>query len=139
MPGRGLHRLGQIAREQLFDQLPHTVPPGSAGHHVGFGLNAVQRVGDRDRAAAHGQERVVVLGVADADHVVRRQPALHQRRGQPARLVDAGGQHHHRALVEYDLQLEAELADRLEHDVLHRLPARDDAAANRERMHAALP
>jgi hypothetical protein len=69
---------------------------------------------------------------------VRRQSTLDQRRGEPARLVDTGGQDHHRALVEDDLQLEAQFADRLEHDVLHRLPTSDDAAANRQRMHATL-
>ena len=56
----------------------------------------------------------------------------------PLALFDARRQHHHRALVEHDVQLEAELAHRLQHDVLHRLPGGDDAAADRQRLHAAL-
>ena len=35
---------------------------------------------------------------------------------RPLALLTEDGQHHHRALVEDDLQLEAEVADRLEHD-----------------------
>ena len=54
---------------------------------------------------------VVVLGVADGDDVVRRQTESLERRREPGRLVDAGRQHHHRALVEDHLQLEAEIAD----------------------------
>jgi hypothetical protein len=128
----------QIALEQMVDQLPDALPPGSAGDQVGLGPDALERVRDRDGAAAHGEERVVVLRVADGDHVVRRQTTLDQRRGEAARLVDTRGQDHDRALVEDDLQLEAEPANRLQHDVLHRLPAGDDSAANRQRMHAAL-
>ncbi len=39
-------------------------------------------------------------------------PSSRQRRRQARRLVDAGRQHHHRALVEDDLQLQAQVADR---------------------------
>ena len=81
---------------------------------------------------------MIVLGVTDADHVVRRQPALDQRAGQSARFVHARRQDHHRTLVEHDVQLEAELAHRLQHDLLHRLPRGDNAAANRQRLHATL-
>jgi hypothetical protein len=45
----------------------------------------------------------------------------------------------HRKAKAASMQLAAELADSLQHDVLHRLPASDDAAANRQRMHATLP
>ena len=138
MARRGAHDVGQITHEQVFDQLPDAVPPSYVGHQVGLDFDAVQRVRDRDRAAAHREKRVVVLGIADADHVVRRQTTLGQGGDEPACLVDAGGQDHDRALVEHDRQLEAELANRIENDVLHRLPAGDDTAADRQRMHAAL-
>ena len=42
-------------------------------------------------------------------------PQLAQRRGEARRLVHAGGQHHHGAFVEDHLQLEAEIADGVEH------------------------
>jgi hypothetical protein len=71
VPFRGAHHVRQVGREQLLDQLPDALSPGAAGDQVGFRLDAVQRVRDRDRAAALREERMVVLGIADADHVVR--------------------------------------------------------------------
>ena len=91
-------------------------------------------------AAEHShnaQEGVVVLRIADADRVVHREIQLLQRGLEPGRLVDAGGQHHDRALVEDHLQLEAEIANGFEHGVFVRLPRRDDAAADRQRRDAA--
>ena len=113
-------------------------PCPAARDHVGGLLEAGQRVGDRDRAPAERQEGVVVLRVADADDVVRRQTQLVERGGQARRLVDAGRQHHDGALVEDDLQLQAQLADRLEH---RRPRAAPDVATitapTRQRRHAA--
>ena len=79
---------------------------------------------------------MVILGIADPHHVVRGKLQQLQRRGEPARLVDAGGQHHYRALVEDDLQFELQLADGLQHRLLLRFPGGDNAAAHRERRNA---
>ena len=81
---------------------------------------------------------MVVLGVADADDVVRRDLELLERGHEPRRLVDAGRQDHDGAFVEDHLQLEAELADRFEHGRLVRLARRDDDLADGERRDAAL-
>ena len=128
----------QVGAQQLVDQLDHTVTPGAGRDHVGGLLDRGQGVGDRDRATADRQEGVIVLGVADGHDIVARETELAQRRLQAAGLVDAGRQHHHRALVEGDLQLQPQLADRLQDHRLHRLPGRDDAAADRQRLDIAL-
>jgi len=42
-------------------------------------LGRFDGVGDRDTHLGHLEQRVVVLGVADRDRVVRRQPEIVQR------------------------------------------------------------
>ena len=61
-------------------------------------------------------------------------PHLLQGGGQPGRLVDAGRQHHHRALVEDHLQLQPQVADGFEDGGLVRLPGGDDHPADRDRL-----
>jgi hypothetical protein len=80
---------------------------------------------------------VIVFGVADGDHVVRRKPQLGGRGHEPARLVDVGRQHHDRAFVEYDLQLEAQIAYRRQHERFVRFHRGDNAGSARQRPHAA--
>ena len=80
---------------------------------------------------------MVVLRVAHAHGVVRRQAQRFERRDQAAGLVHTGRQHHHRALVEDDLQLQPQLADHLQHDRVVRLPGRHDAAPHGERLDTA--
>ena len=82
---------------------------------------------------------MVVLGVADADDVVRRDLELLESGHEARRFVHAGRQDHDGAFVEDDLQLEAELANRVEDGCLVRLARRDDDLAGGERGDAALP
>ena len=42
---------------------------------------------------------MIVLGIADAHNIVRRQLQLLERRGEPGRLVDPRRQHHDRPLL----------------------------------------
>jgi hypothetical protein len=77
---------------------------------------------------------VIVLGIAHADRVVRREPQVAQSVLQAARLVDAARQHHHGSLVEDHLQRQAQLLDGRQHRVLVRLPGGDDHAPDRERL-----
>ena len=81
---------------------------------------------------------MVVLRVAHPDRVVRRQSERLERGCQPRGLVDAGRQHHDRALVEDHLQLESEIANRLEHRCLVGLPRRHDHATHRQGLDRTL-
>jgi hypothetical protein len=115
MPRQARRQLRQIGRDHPVDQL------GDAGAVIGrrdeihARLDAVERVGDRDGALARRQEGMVVLGVADADDVVRRQMEVRERALEAGGLVHARRQHHDGALVEDHLELEAEVADGGEH------------------------
>jgi hypothetical protein len=127
----------EVVAQQSLDQLAHALTIGRRRHEVRALLDRGQGVGDDDGRLARSQESVIVFGVADADAVVRRERQLGERDREPGCLVDAGWQHHHRALVEDDVELEAEIADDVEHDRLVRSPGRYDALADRERCHAA--
>jgi hypothetical protein len=76
---------------------------------------------------------VVVLGVADPHHVVRREPQVAEGGVEPRGLVDARREDHHGPLVEDDLELQAHLPDDVEHGRLVRLPRRHDHPADRDR------
>ena len=105
-------------------------------HHVRLLFHRRQGVGDGDGAAAGAQEGLIVLGIADAHDIVQRQAQRLERALEPPGLVDIARQHHHRALVEDNVQLKGELADGLQHSFLVRLPGGDDGAADRQRRDA---
>ena len=73
------------------------------------------------------------------DDVVRGEPQLLERLHEPGRLVDSRRQDHDRALVEDHLQLEAQLADGLEHDLLVRRQGGHDGPPHGERRDARGP
>ncbi len=125
--------IGEIAGDQLVDQLDDAVAIPGGSDPIGPLLHERQRVGDRHAALAEPEKGVVVLGVAHADAVVRREPQLEQRGVQAGRLVRARRQDHDRALVEDDLQLEAEIADRVEDDAFIGLPRRDEGVPDGQR------
>ena len=103
-----------VSIEESFDQLDYSFPVApSVTKSASALINSMAfSTATRNRRP---QEGMVVLRVADGDNVERRQAERRQRRRESTRLVDAGRQHHHRALVEDDLQLETELLDRIEH------------------------
>ena len=131
--------IAQIGGDQRLDQLPDARALGAPGHQVGGVLQHRQRVGHRNPALAEVQEGVIVLGVADADHVVGRQTELAERLGEAGRLAQARRQHHHGVFVERHVQLEPEIADDLEDRGLVGLPCRHDHPADGDRGHTALP
>ena len=90
------------------------------------------RVGDGHRTFAQGQQRVIVLGVADAAQVVGRELERGQRRQEPRALGDAAGQQHQRALVEHQCALDAGLPDGGERGLSVRLIGGHDGAAEVE-------
>jgi hypothetical protein len=63
-------QLLQVRRQHLLDQLDDTVAAGAGRDPVGALLEHRQGVFDRDADLAFGQQRVVVLGVADPHGVV---------------------------------------------------------------------
>ena len=86
---------------------------------------------------AGSQKSVVVFRVADADHVMRRQPQLVRAAVNPVALLTPDG-NHHRALVEDHLQFQADVADGIQDCGLMRLPGGNDDASRRHRPDAAL-
>src|SRR5215216_1377486 len=123
----------QIVSEHAVDEFLNTLASCAAGRPVGSRFERWHGIGDRYRAFARSQKRVVVLGVTNPDHVVQRQTKRTQRGRQASALGRAGGQHHDGALVEDDLQLQAELADDLQNCRLVWSLSRDNALAYRER------
>jgi hypothetical protein len=128
----------EIVCEHFVDELGDAGPVIRERHDVGLLLDGRQRVRDGHGALADVEEGVIVFGVADGHRVVPREVELGERCAQPARLVDACRQHHHRALIEDHLQLEPAIADRLQHCVLVRFPGGDDHAPDGNRTDAAL-
>ncbi len=127
----------EVVGQQLLDQLDDTAAVVAARDDVGAFLELGQGVGHGRRAPAQGEKGMIVLGVADADDAVRRQTQFVQRRFQSGGLVDAGGQHHDRVLVEDDVHLQSQVADRLQNGRLVRTPGRHDAAADGQRRDLA--
>ena len=131
--------IAQIGGDHHLDQLPNAGAILVPGHQVGGGLQHRHGVGDRNAALAEVQERVIVLGVADADHVVGRQTELAERLAKAGRLAQAGRQHHHGVFVERHMQLETQIADDFEDGGLVGLPGGNNDAADRQGRHTALP
>src|SRR5688572_29004384 len=85
------------------------------------------------------QESMIVLGITDSDHIVRRKLELFERSHSSGRLVRAGRQDHHGTLVEDDLQLQSEVPNDLQHRRLIWFPGRYDRAPDRKRLDISLP
>ena len=134
----GRSRRRQVGRDELGGELLDAGSSFAAQAEIGRVAQRGQRVADGRRSLAELQERVVVLGVADADDVVRRDLELLESGHEAGRFVHAGRQHHDGAFVEDDLQLEAELANRVEDGFFVRLARRHDDLAGGERGDAAL-
>src|SRR5204863_141791 len=83
--------------------------------------------------ACVAEQGQVVLGVANGYHRLDALPQHPHRSAQPIGLVDAGRQHHQRALVVAQLHVEAEVDDGLPHHLLVVLPGRADDSADIER------
>jgi hypothetical protein len=105
---------------------------------VGAVAERRHRVGDRGRALAHREERVVVLRIADPDHVVGGQLHHVERGREPRALGDAARQQHERALVEDQRSLHARLLDRGERGFGVVRRRREDRAPDVERHAPAL-
>ena len=136
VPSQQAGAAGEIVGQYFADQLGYTRAVIRLEHHVGGLLDGGQGVGHGCRAFADAQEGMIVLGVADAHGVVQRDVELFQRRLETGRLVHAARQHHHGALVEDHLQLEAQIADRFQHHFFIGLPGGDDAPTHGNSFHA---
>ena len=138
VPRQAPREILEVVGEDPIDQLHD--PPAAAvtDDEVGPLLEHRQRVGYGRRELAEAQECMVVLGVADADDVVRGEAQLVERDGEPGRLVDPRGEHHDGPFIEDDLPLQAHLADRLEDGALMGLDGRDDRTPDGYRRDAPL-
>ena len=130
--------IGEVVFDHALDQLDDAAAVISPGDEVRPLLERRQRIGDGHGAFAHRQESMVVLRVAHADAVVRRELHFRERGGKAACLVHARRQHHHGALVEDDLQLEPELLDDVEDDLVLGCPGGDDHPADGQGRHVPL-
>jgi len=77
-----------------------------AGRYLRRASHTAQ-IGYRDGAFTQAQQGVVILRVATAHEVVRRPAECVQRGGKPGGFCHSGGQHHDRAFINRDLQIEA--------------------------------
>ena len=105
----------------LDEETANCLPNGSKGE-------TRERVADGHATSHHAEHHQVVLRVAHRDGVAQRETQLVEGGGEAGLLVDAGGQDHHRALVEDDLVLEAQLAHHLDRVDLVRLAGGDARA-----------
>ena len=121
----------------MLSNLGNTGAVAAFGDNVGALLQKGQRVSDGDPAFTSRQQGMVVFGIADAHHVVKRDAEFVQRHLESSSLVHAGGKHHYCALIENHLQLKPQVVNGLEHSFLLRLPGGYDAAP-RGKGHVAL-
>jgi len=82
---------GVIGREEPVDHLRHPPAPLAVGDQVGLLLQRRRGVCHRNSQSADGQQRLVVLRVADADCPRRRDAEPIERRSQPGLFVESGG------------------------------------------------
>ncbi len=124
-----------ILGNDLLNQLHDAAPPTLLKHDVNRVHEGGRCVSDSRGATAGFEEGKVVLGVPDANHVVRRQLDLREGNLQASCLIDARRKHHDGTLVEYDLIFKTKLSDGLQHSRFMRTPCCNDAFADRERLH----
>ena len=109
--GMQVHPAGQQRSQQ---QVGHPLAVRQRQHHIGVRAEGVDRIGDGHPDLAGLQQAVVVLGVADADRVVRRQAQLAERLEQAGALGHPGRQDHQLAPVADELAVQAQLTDHLQ-------------------------
>ena len=129
------HRIGQIGRDQIARQLQKSFAVRALRGAIRDALH--ERVGVLYRHCVPGEleQRQVVLAVADRNQIVARHSELAQCSPHARGLVDAGGQHHERARVGDELEIELQLAQRSADFGLVRLDGGYDRAADRKRRH----
>src|ERR1035438_503595 len=121
----------QVVLKQLRSDFFYPMAVAALGHNISALLQRSESICNRNRATALGQESMIVFGVAQSNDIVGRKPQFGHGGLKPGSFVYAGGQYHHRSFVEYDLKLEAEIANGIQYDILMRLPRRHDAASHR--------
>ena len=82
-----------------------------------------------------GEERQIVLAVADCHGGRRRLSQLAERGVEARRLADAGRQHHHGVAVVAELEVQPEVAKNSHELALVLCRGRADGAPHRERLH----
>ena len=113
LPAAGM-QMGPAGQQRSQQQVGHPLAVRQRQRHVGVRADGVDRVGDGHPDLAGIQHAVVVLGVADADRVVRRQAQIAERLAQAGALGHPGQQDHQLAPVGDERAVQAELADHLQ-------------------------
>ena len=137
--------MGPAGQQRSQEQVGHPRAVRQRQHHIRVRAEGADRVGDGHPDLAGIQQAVVVLGVADADRVVRRQAQLAERLEQAGALGHPGRQDHQLAPVADELAVQAELADHLQRGRLvgggagdqHLPAAMGDPAAGQRGAHRA--
>ena len=144
LPAAGM-QMRPAGQQRSQQQVGHPRAVRQRQRHVGVRADRVDRVGDGHPDLAGIQHAVVVLGVTDADRVVRRQAQIAERLAQAAALGHPGRQDHQLAPVGDEPAVQAQLADHLQHGRLigggtgdyHPPAAVRDPAAGQRRAHRA--
>ena len=136
--------MGPAGQQRSQQQVGHPLAVRPRQHHIGVRADSLDRVGDGHPDLAGIQHAVIVLGVSDADRVVRRQAQIAQRLAQAAALGHPG-----RQIISSPRlgtrAVQAQLADHLQHGRLigggagdyHPPAAVGDPAAGQRRAHRA--
>ena len=102
-----------VAHDEI-DQLRNASAVLSQRHEVGRFFDGRMRIRHGHGALAAMEKGVVVFRVADPYDFVFGERHSFERGAQAGALIDPRRQHHHRALIEDDVHLEAEIADAFE-------------------------
>ena len=109
VPARRVHALA-TRNDWSAQERRYAWPVRLGQDNVGFGLQSRDGTGHRHANLGGGEERVVVLGIADGHSAMTGDPQIRQTLGEAGALGHSGGQHHHCAAVADELAVQAELA-----------------------------
>ena len=144
LPAAGME-MGPAGQQRSQQQFGHPRAVRQRQRHIGVRAEGVDRIGDGHPDLAGIHQAVVVLGVTDADRVVRRQAQIAERLAQAAALGHPGRQDHQLAPVGDEPAVQAQLADHRKRGRLvgggagdyHPPAAVRDPAAGQRRAHRA--
>src|SRR6516225_5234727 len=103
---------------------------GARRHPIGALPNCSERVADCHGTLTNTQKTVIIFRVAYADDIVSGQAKLPEGDLKARSFVHTRGQDHHGSLVEDDLQLQIQVANRFQYSLFVWMPGGHDTLAN---------